>query len=446
MARQTTTDRKTRLERRSDRRLLVMPRVVTTHRLRGWEQVLLVGIDWADKEHVYCLMDEAGTTLATGAIAHTAEGLDQFMATVRARVKTPHDVLVALETSHGPLVGTLLDQGFTVYAINPKAVERHRDRFRVAGAKSDLRDAWVLATLLRTDRALYRPLTPDSEAAQELRALTRDRADLVQTRTMLSNQLTACLKTYFPEFLTLFADPDCTVALALLKAFPTREHLHAVSPAELETFLRRHYCPYSRKRATAIHACVQGRAFHIAPPIVRAKARLAGTLVSQLQTLAEHIDAYDREIQRVLRLHPDGELYRSLPGAADFLAARMVGELGDNRDRYRDPNVAQCEAGTAPVTKSSGSTRIVHIRRACIHPLRETVWTFAFSSLRHCTWAQAYYNQARKRGKKHAEAIRMLGNVWLRIIIAIRRDRRLYDEEVLRKARLRHGTPGLCFA
>jgi hypothetical protein len=130
--------------------------------------VLLVGIDWADKEHVYCLMDDAGTTLATGTIEHTTEGLDQFMAAVRGRVHTPHDVLVALETSHGPLVGALLDQQFTVYAINPKAVERHRGRFRVAGTKSALRDAWVLATLLRTDRAQYRPLVPDSEVAQEL--------------------------------------------------------------------------------------------------------------------------------------------------------------------------------------------------------------------------------------------------------------------------------------
>ena len=170
--------------------------------------MLLVGIDWADKEHVYCLMDEAGTTLSTGTIEHTAEGLEHFVNTVRARAQRPGDVLVALETSHGPLVGALLEHGFTVYALNPKAVERNRERFRMSGAKSDLRDAWVLATMLRTDRQLYRPITPDSEGAQELRALTRDRADLVRTRTMLSNQLTTCLKTYFPEFLTLFADPD----------------------------------------------------------------------------------------------------------------------------------------------------------------------------------------------------------------------------------------------
>jgi len=406
--------------------------------------VLLVGIDWADTEHVYCLMDESGTTLATGTIDHTAEGLERFTALVRARVQPSQDVLVALETSHGPLVGALLDQQFTVYAINPKAVDRHRERFRVAGAKSDLRDAWVLATLLRTDRALYRPLLPDSEIAQELRALTRDRAELVRTRTMLSNQLTACLKAYFPEFLTLFADPDRPVALALLQAFPTREALQAVSAEQLEAFLRRHHCPHSRERAAEIHARMHARGFHIAPPLVRTKARLAGTLASQLQTLAAHLDAYDREIQRILKLHPDGELYHSLPGAGDFLAARMVGELGDNRDRYREASVAQCEAGTAPITRASGTTRTVHLRRACSRPLRDTLWQFAFASLRQCEWAKTYYLRARGRGKKHAEALRMLGNVWLRIIIAMRRDRRSYDESVFLKAQSAHPSLALC--
>jgi transposase len=331
-----------------------------------------------------------------------------------------------------------------VYAINPKAVDRHRERFRVAGAKSDLRDAWVLATLLRTDRALYRPLLPDSETAQELRALTRDRAELVRTRTMLSNQLTACLKAYFPEFLTVFADPDRPVALALLQTFPTREALQAVSAAQLEAFLRRHHCPRSRDRAAHIHARMQARGFRIAPPITRAKARLAGTLASQLQMLAEHLDTYEREIQRVLRLHPDGELYDSLPGAAALLAARMVGELGDNRDRYRDASSAQCEAGTAPVTRQSGTLRTVHVRRACIHPLRETLWQFAFASMRRCEWAKVYYDRARLRGKKHAEAVRMLGNVWLRIIIAMRRDRRAYDETLFLKAQSAHPSLALC--
>ncbi len=400
--------------------------------------MLLVGIDWADTAHVYCLMDEGGTTLASGTMPHTPEGLDTLFAAIRTHASTPQDVCVALETAQGLLVGALLDQGFTVYAINPKAVDRHRERFRVAGSKSDVRDAWVLATLLRTDRALYHPLVPDSDAAQELRVLTRDRAELVRTRTMLSNQLTACLKAYFPEFLDLFGDPDRPVALAVLQTFPTPAALRAASVKRLEGFLRKHHQPGAAAKATEMHTRLRQPAFQVTLVILRTKARLAQTLGQQLTTLAQQIDAYETEIRRVLRTHPDGELYRSLPGAGDLLAARMVGELGDNRDRYREAAIAQCAAGTAPVTRASGTIRTVHVRRACIHPLRETLWQFAFSSLLHCPWAKAYYAQARRRGKKHAEAVRMLGNVWMRIIIAMRRTRRPYDEAVFLKAREAH--------
>lgn len=399
--------------------------------------MLLVGIDWADTEHVYCLMDEAGTTLATGTIAHTAEGFERLITAIRAQALDPREVCVALETRQGPLVGRLLDEGFTIYPINPKAVDRHRERFRVAGGKSDLRDAWVLATLLRTDRALYRPLLPDSEAAQELRVLTRDRAELVRTRTMFSNQLTACLKAYFPEFLALFEDPNRPVALALLQAFPTLESLRAASPKQLEAFLRKHRYPSRTAKAQEIHQRLR-QPIRIAPVLIRTKARLAVTLARQLTMLGEQVDAYEAEIQRVLKTHPDGKLYLSLPGASDVLAARMVGELGDNRERYQDAAVAQCEAGTAPVTRASGTTRTVRVRRACIHPLRETMWQFAFCSLQRCAWAKAYYTRARARGKKHAEAIRMLGNVWLRIIIAMRRDRRPYEESIFLRAQEAH--------
>ncbi len=400
--------------------------------------MLLVGIDWADSAHVYCLMDEGGTTLASGTMPHTPEGLETLLTAIRAHASAPQDVCVALEIAQGLLVGALLDHGFTVYAINPKAVDRHRERFRVAGSKSDLRDAWVLATLLRTDRALYRPLTPDSDAAQELRVLTRDRAELVRTRTMLSNQLTACLKAYFPEFLDLFEDPDRPVALAVLQTFPTPATLRAASVKRLEGFLRTHHQPGAAAKAAEMHTRLRQPAFRVTPVILRTKARLAQTLGQQLTTLAQQIDAYETELQRVLRTHPDGELYRSLPGAGDLLAARMVGELGDNRDRYREATIAQCAAGTAPVTRASGTVRTVHVRRACIHPLRETLWQFAFASLLHCPWAKAYYAQARRRGKKHAEAVRMLGNVWLRIIIAMRRTHRSYDEAVFLKAREVH--------
>jgi transposase len=206
----------------------------------------------------------------------------------------------------------------------------------------------------------------------------------------------------------------------------------------LEGFLRQHHQPEAAAKAQQCHARLTQPAFQVAPVILRTKARLAQTLGHQLRALAEEIAAYEAEIRRVLRTHPDGELYLSLPGAGDLLAARMVGELGDNRDRYRDAAIAQCAAGTAPVTHASGTSRTVHVRRACIHPLRETMWHFAFCSTIHCAWAKAYYRQARARGKKHAEAVRMLGNVWLRIIIAMRRGHCLYHEATFLNAREAH--------
>ena len=400
--------------------------------------MLLVGIDWADAEHVYCVMDEAGATLASGSIPHTPEGLATLFAAIRTHAHGPEEVSVAVETAQGLLVSALLDQGMVVYAINPKAVDRHRERFRVAGSKSDLRDAWVLATLLRTDRALYHPLVPDSEPAQELRVLTRDRAELVRTRIMLSNQLTACLKAYFPAFLELFGDPDRPVALAVLQGFPTPAALRSASVRRLEAFLRQHHHREAPAKAREIHARLTQPAFQVAPVILRTKARLAQTLGHQLRALVEEIAAYEAEIRRILRTHPDGELYLSLPGAGDLLAARMVGELGDNRDRYRDAAIAQCAAGTAPVTRASSTYRTVHVRRACIHPLREAMWHFAFCSITHCAWAKTYYRAPRARGKRHAEAIRMLANVWLRIMIAMRRDHRLYDQAIFLNAREAH--------
>ena len=63
---------------------------------------------------------------------------------------------MAIEVPHGPVVDTLIDRGFVVYAINPKQLDRLRDRFSVAGAKDDRRDAYVLGDGVRTDRRLFR--------------------------------------------------------------------------------------------------------------------------------------------------------------------------------------------------------------------------------------------------------------------------------------------------
>jgi len=391
--------------------------------------LLYVGIDWAESRHQVCIANDE-RFIEEFCVPNSQEGLVYVLGKVASLEPQRDKVLFALETQHGPFVGGILDAGYTVYAINPKAVERYRDRFRLAGTKSDNLDARALAGLLRTDREAYRPIKPDSDLARELRFLTRDYANLEKTQTMLTNQLRATLQLYFPVMLELFDDLASPTALGFLKTFPTLEAASKASLRHIAGTLRQYRHPMAEAKAEAIYYALRKPSFNVDPVVARAKSRLALYLVAQLQALHSEMLAYLKEIKALLKKHPDGELFLSLRGAGPYLAARMIGELGDNRDRYPDARVVQATAGTAPVTKCSGKSKTIVFRRACIKPFRETMYQFAFSSIRWCPWAERYYRAKRAAGKHHAEALRALGNVWLKIIFAMWKHKTLYNEKL----------------
>jgi hypothetical protein len=133
-----------------------------------------------------------------------------------------------IETSHGLLITSLLEAGLPIYPVNPKTVDRHR---KPAGAKTDAIDAYLLARTGRSDFADLRRLRPDSALIQELKALTRDQESLIASQTRLVNQLTACLKSYYPVALTLFSKLQQPSTLAFLQAYPTPQ---AAEQASLE--------------------------------------------------------------------------------------------------------------------------------------------------------------------------------------------------------------------
>src|SRR2546421_4601630 len=105
-------------------------------------------------------------------------------------------------TNHGLLISWLLEAGYPVYPVNPKTIDRHR---KASGAKTDKIDAYLLAKYGRSEIADLRRLEPDSAIVAELKALTRDQDSLVRSQTRLVNQLTACLKAYYPVALKLFS-------------------------------------------------------------------------------------------------------------------------------------------------------------------------------------------------------------------------------------------------
>ena len=144
-----------------------------------------IGIDWADTKHDICIRDAADRRiLSEFCVDHDAEGMVQLDETVAALGTEPHDCLVAVETPHGLLVGYLLQTGYVVYAIPPRAVDRYRDRHRQSGAKTDERDAQVLSDILCVDREYHRPIPSDTPLAQEIQLTSRQRQKLVAERPL----------------------------------------------------------------------------------------------------------------------------------------------------------------------------------------------------------------------------------------------------------------------
>jgi len=396
------------------------------------------GIDWADEHHDAVVIDERGQRVAALRVAHTADGLQRLVDFLQGSgdVRTqPAQVACIIETNQGLLISSLLEAGVPVYPVNPKTVDRQRG---AAGAKTDAIDAYLLARKGRSDLADLRRLQPDSPLIAELKVLTRDQDGLIQQQTRLVNQLTACLKAYFPAALTLFGKLQQPTTLAFLQTFPTLAAARAATVEELDALLRAAGHPQPRAKAAAIAAQLQQPQLTADPVLCRAKSRLMLTLVGQLQALLSAIAAYDAEIQRLFLTHADSAVFASLPRAATRLAPRLLAEWGDDRGRYADVASVQALAGTAPVPWTSGKLVTVHRRQACNKRLRNALQQFAWQSTQREAWAAAYYQEKRDAGKSHAMALRALANQWVRIIYALWSKHEAYDPAIFLAARKAH--------
>ncbi|HYL93486.1 MAG TPA: IS110 family transposase [Alphaproteobacteria bacterium] len=372
-----------------------------------------VGLDWADTHHDVVVLDEAGQRVGSRRFAHSHEGLNELKQFVLGIAASPEELACIVETNHGLLIAFLLEAGIPVYPVNPKTTNRLR---KAAGAKTDRIDAYLLAKTGRFDLAELRRLEPDSPTVQELKTLTRDQDALIQTQTRLVNQLTACLKEYYPAALHLFAKLQQRSTLVFLQTYPTPHAAAAASVEEITATLRmgKHTNPtqVAPKLVEELHR-PQLVATEV---IVRAKSRLMLSLVKQLLVVIQEIASYDEAIRPLFLTHPDHERWSSLPRAGKRLAPRLLAEWGDDRSRYADATSIQTLAGTAPVPFESGNYAKAHKRFACVKPLRNALQQFAWQSTQHEAWALAYYQRKRAQGKTHSMALRALANVWVRII------------------------------
>src|SRR5581483_10014906 len=340
-----------------------------------------------------------------------------------------------VETTHGLLIAHLLEQGWAVYPVNPRTVERRR---APSGAKTDTIDAYLLAKTGRADFADLRRLNPDSEQIQELKTLTRDQDALVQMQTRLVNQLTACLKEYYPGALHLFSKLQQHSTLVFLQAYPTPQAAQAASEEEILATLRMGKHTNPRQAATEIAEELHRPHLVASPVMVRTKSRLMLSLAKQLLVVIEEIASYEKEIQTLFLTHQDHEIWSSLPRAGSRLAPRLLAEWGDDRTRYADANSVQTLAGTAPVPFQSGNYAKAHKRFACVKPWRNDLYQFAWQSTLSEPWAASYSQRKLAEGKTHSMALRALANLWVRIMYRMWVSETCYQAEIFEAARLAH--------
>ncbi len=394
-----------------------------------------VGLDWADTHHDVEVMDQAGKRVGARRFPHSHEGLNAMKEFVLSIATSPEQLACIVETNHGLLITFLLEAGMPVYPVNPKVANQLR---KAAGAKTDQIDAHLLAKMGRFELAELRRLEPDSPTVAELKTLTRDQDALIQTQTRLVNQLTACLKEYYPAALSLFAKLQQRSTLVFLQAYPTQEAVQAASLEEITATLRRGKHTNPRRVAPKIFEEVHRPQLAASVITVRTKSRLMLSLVKQLLVVIEEIANYDKEIRTLFLTHLDQQIWNSLPGAGKRLAPRLLAEWGDDRSRYADASSVQALAGTAPVPFQSGNYAKAHKRFACLKPLRNALHQFAWQSTLQEGWARDYYQRKRAEGKTHSMAIRALANVWVRIIYRMWVNKTAYQPATFAAAKRAH--------
>jgi hypothetical protein len=378
--------------------------------------MLYVGWDWASRTHAVAVVDAHGQLVARWALEHDEAAIADALRRL-ARRGAPAALPVAVERADGVVVERLLDAGHPVVPVHAGGFHAARPRWGAAGAKSDAGDAYKLADYPRTDGHRLRRLSPPDAATRRLQALVRARADPVGAKVAAANQLAALLDAHWPGAKAVFARLDSDIALDFPERYPTPEDAARLGEARMAAFLRRHsYC--GRRSAAELLARLRAAPAAVArldpealAECVRAQARLLRALLATIAALGGAIAA-------ALPEHPKAALLAPLPRAGELNLAQIPAEVGPILDRAADVEHAAAEVGAVPVTKESGKGRAVCFRWAANARARQALSTWADNSRHASPWAAALYTQARRRGKRHPHAVRILMRAWLRVVWA----------------------------
>ena len=400
--------------------------------------MLFVGDDWAEEHHDVELVDDAGRRLARARLPEGLEGLSRLHALIAEHLpqewadlpaeEAARRVVIGIETDRGPWVQALLAAGYVVFAINPMQVARYRERHSTSGAKSDAGDAHVLAEIVRLDREHHRPVAGDSPNAEAVKLLARTHQSMIWDRTRQVLRLRSALREFFPAALAAFDDLTAADALELLARAPDPDRAAQLSRSQLAAALRRANRRNIDVRAEQLQAVLRAPALRQPAAVQKAYAAIVTGQIRLITALNTEIDALGEVVAEHFGRHRDAEIYLSQPGLGMVLGARVLAEFGDDRHRFTDAKSRKNYAGTSPITRASGTRRIVLARYARNRRLGDALHQWAFCSLRGSPGARTYYQALRSRGIGHQAALRQLSNRLVGILHGCLKTGTIYNE------------------
>lgn len=399
----------------------------------------LVGIDLATDTHQVCVVDEKGRMIGELTFEHSGLGLHEFIRSLeKLSGREPARVGIVLETPRGPIVEYLLERGYAVFSINPKQLDRFRDRHTVAGAKDDRRDAFVLADSLRTDLRLFRRLQQESATIVRLRELSRLEDDLIQDHNRLINQLREQLHRYFPQLLQLSSAAEDPWLWDLLEIAPLPAKACKLTRGRIERVLKNHRI--RRLTSEEVMAALRAPALKVAPGSAEAASEHALMLLPRLRLIQKQRLDVASQMESILddltkpvagtsdqpEQLTDVAILRSLPGVGRVVAATLLAEASQ-AIADRDYEALRSYAGVAPVTRRSGNKKIVVMRRGCNNRLRNALYHWPRVAVMNDERSRTHYSKLRACGHSHGRALRTLADRWLTVLMAMLKARTFFD-------------------
>lgn len=398
------------------------------------EYRLFVGIDWAKDEHTICVLDAEQKMVERRTIEHSGTGLGQLGDLLtKLSEGDPGWVAVGIETPRGAVVEYLVERGFAVYSLNPKQMDRFRDRHTVGGAKDDNRDAFVIADALRTDQQLFHRVKLDDPLIIRIRELSRAEEEIQREQVRFGNPLRELLNRYYPQMLGLCPAVDDLWFWELIELAPLPVLAAELSKSKIQKLLHSHRI--RRIDAGVIQQALAVAALQLAPGAAEAASEHALLILPMMRLLLGQRKDLERRIEALLEQmstagqlaeHRDVTILRSLPGVGRVITATMLAEASQALAE-RDYHTLRGYGGIAPITRQSGKRKSILIRRSCNQRLRNAIYHWSRVSTQCDPRSKGHYAKLRAKGHSHGRALRGVADRLLAVLVAMLQSGTTYD-------------------